>query len=685
MNDKEKAKAYDEVLRRARTKLNEDITQDTKNALLTVFPELGEDKTERMKKSLKRLIEAFYDNNFPTPEGFTRKDLLDWLEKQGEQCKYGYIQMGKEYKCLVSPRYTTFKAGNIHKPEDTFIWSLMNLCHDCFELVDGEQESMPKFKVGDWVVSPNGVYWHIDAISNNRYEVSSVTGECTDWPLNTDLYHRWSIQDANPGDIIATLDYILIFKGHLEKEGGTSYCHYDFGADNPQFIWLEDNNWYFGEKAVLSPATKEQRDLLFQKMGEAGYEWDSKNLELRKTRDIFRKGNWYQCTKNFFGKGVTFDKDVAYYCAEEGCLQDEYGCHIAIVKDLYDNFKLWTIEDAKPGDMLSNDHHILILKELGYTWASNGKPECLYAYCGIKPDGNFELEKEHYCFCGILHTHPATKEQRDLLFQKMNEAGYEWDSERLELKRVEQKPAEQTEEDESMYTRCLGILGKCKCGIPVEKVDEELKWFKSLKDKVIPQLKQKWTEEDKQMLKAAISFVEHSGFTTIGKGKGDVVAWLKSLQPQSLTKALQEANKMISELINENNSLKEEEWTKEDEENLTYISAALDAYYQLRKERNNTSAQEKLDAAIEWLDGRFKSIKPKLWSPEDIDMLEDIINDAEQHCHLDLDQRDWLKNIKERALWRPSEEQLKALECVIQEESTNSELIKKLYNELSKL
>ena len=64
---------------------------------------------------------------------------------------------------------------------------------------------------------------------------------------------------------------------------------------------------------------------------------------------------------------------------------------------------------------------------------------------------------------------------------------------------------------------------------------------------------------------------------------------------------------------------------------------------------------------------------------------DEFIQGAEQHCHLDLDQRNWLKNIKERALWRPSEEQLKALECVIQEESTNSELIKKLYNELSKL
>ncbi len=433
---------YQKSLEKAR-ELHETSSPEVRLALEKVFTELVEDEDEKIRKRLIYIFKSYQNSkthiNPNNWEGLKITDILGWLEKQRKQ-----------------------------KPD-----------------------SGPKFKVGDWVVSPNGVYWHIDAISNNRYEVSSVTGECADWPLSTDLYHRWSIQDAKPGDIIATLDYILIFKGHLEKEGGTSYCHYDFGADNPQFIWLEDNNWYFGEKAVLSPATKEQRDLLFQKMHEAGYEWESDSCKLKQ----------------------------------------------------------------------------------------------------------------------IKQSETSSEETK--------------------------KPTE-------------------------------------------------WSEDDKQMLDAAISFVEHSGFTTIGKGKNATIEWLKSLQPQNLMKALQEANKMISELINENISLKEEEWTKEDEENLTYISAALDAYCQLRKERNNTSAQEKLDAAIEWLDGRFKSIKPKLWSPEDIDMLEDIINDAEQHCHLDLDQRDWLKNIKERALWRPSEEQLKALEYVIQEES-NSELIKELYNKLSKL
>ena len=100
-----------------------------------------------------------------------------------------------------------------------------------------------------------------------------------------------------------------------------------------------------------------------------------------------------------------------------------------------ENYHLWTIQDAEDGDVLANDHHILILKELDYDWYSNGVPYSVHAYCGIKPNGNFELGKENWCFCGTLHMRPATSEQRDLLFEKMKEAGYEWDAERKELKK----------------------------------------------------------------------------------------------------------------------------------------------------------------------------------------------------------------------------------------------------------
>lgn len=44
-----------------------------------------------------------------------------------------------------------------------------------------------------------------------------------------------------------------------------------------------------------------------------------------------------------------------------------------------------------------------------------------------------------------------------------------------------------------------------------------------------------WSKEDVAMLDSAIAFVEHSPFTTIGKGKNNVIAWLKNLKDKVLT------------------------------------------------------------------------------------------------------------------------------------------------------
>ena len=89
-------------------------------------------------------------------------------------------------------------------------------------------------------------------------------------------------------------------------------------------------------------------------------------------------------------------------------------------------YRLWSIKDAKDGDVLANDYYIFILKKSADYWSSDRTPNSVKAYCGIKPNGNFEIGKDNWCFCGTLNIHPATKEQRELLFQKMRETGYYW-------------------------------------------------------------------------------------------------------------------------------------------------------------------------------------------------------------------------------------------------------------------
>ena len=81
---------------------------------------------------------------------------------------------------------------------------------------------------------------------------------------------------------------------------------------------------------------------------------------------------------------------------------------------------LWTIEDAKAGDVLvDEDNNIGIYKEIKDKWWHS------YIYLGC--------DNRLYGFSGGLHiqsnTKPATKEQRDILEKAMVDAGYTFDFE----------------------------------------------------------------------------------------------------------------------------------------------------------------------------------------------------------------------------------------------------------------
>ena len=102
--------------------------------------------------------------------------------------------------------------------------------------------------------------------------------------------------------------------------------------------------------------------------------------------------------------------------------------------------------------------------------------------------------------------------------------GYE-DAVKDTEKQGEQVPA-WGEEDESI---ALGIEQIVNCAsllnIAPDKLDKVRNWLKSIKDRVIPQPKQEWSEEDKAMLVSIISDFAAAHKSSIGQDK-----WLKSLK-----------------------------------------------------------------------------------------------------------------------------------------------------------
>ena len=80
-------------------------------------------------------------------------------------------------------------------------------------------------------------------------------------------------------------------------------------------------------------------------------------------------------------------------------------------------------------------------------------------------------------------------------------------------------------EDEKIRDEIIIYIG-AKNDISLNTHNRWLSWL----EKKGEQKSTEWSKEDIEMLNSAISFVEHSAFTTIGKGKKNVIAWLKSLK-----------------------------------------------------------------------------------------------------------------------------------------------------------
>ena len=348
-------KAYKEALERAKESLKDGtISSNTISYIEEIFPELKESEDERIRKWIIGVLSTYeHDRDL-------RNAAIAWLEKQGEK-----------------------------KPAD---------------------KVEPKFYEGEWVVSPNGVYWHIDAIQNGRYQVSSDSGKCAEWPLDTNIYHRFTIQDAKDGDVLSYRDgqWIFIYKNYVDDNSFQYYTlystiHQDLTINDAGFTLLGD---------AITPATKEQRGLLFSKIKEAGYEWDTEKKKLKKieqkpankVKPKFKVGDWIigRATNNE-PRQISEITDQYYKSTYGG----QYGFSFE------NEMHLWTIADAKDGDVLVDEDTNVI-----------GIFESIEGMCWHSKFYYSNFTKEFYGIeCGGYHlkefAKPATKEQRDTLMKAM--------------------------------------------------------------------------------------------------------------------------------------------------------------------------------------------------------------------------------------------------------------------------
>ena len=246
-------KKYKEALERARKLYNEaktlDYTQDMED-YETIFPELQESEDERIRKEIFHFV---LENTLTTD--MRQHRWLAWLEKQGlstfDKCR----QEGD--RIVENPDGTHFNISQLERVAKV----------------------EPKFKVGDFIVN-DYCFGKVIEITNDAYLLDTGQGIPFSCEHNA---HLWTIQDAKDGDILVSKrNQPFIYNGIFNEESVGAYC----GIGCLGAILLESNhpcNWSY--KEGVKPATKEQRDLLFAKIKDAGFEWDEGKKELRKINE----------------------------------------------------------------------------------------------------------------------------------------------------------------------------------------------------------------------------------------------------------------------------------------------------------------------------------------------------------------------------------------------------------------
>ena len=153
----------------------------------------------------------------------------------------------------------------------------------------------PKFKNGQWIVWNNKNY----KVNYNGcgYELIDQDGLRTSLEYRTvnESAHLWTIKDAKGGAVLfyrgnvkysdrIKFDRILLFE-NLDKSFFV-LTKYSNGAEN------YDINANIDYPDNIIPATKEQKEILFMVMKEAGYKWKAETKELIKISTDVLKESW---------------------------------------------------------------------------------------------------------------------------------------------------------------------------------------------------------------------------------------------------------------------------------------------------------------------------------------------------------------------------------------------------------
>ena len=112
----EKAKAYDEIVNKLKSFMAQGVDPlITRADVQDFFPELKESEGEMIRKALIRGIESVCNKEEVFIEGFTRNQIVAWLEKQGEQKPTERVEINKSLSDTVITELNKYSGENYWK------------------------------------------------------------------------------------------------------------------------------------------------------------------------------------------------------------------------------------------------------------------------------------------------------------------------------------------------------------------------------------------------------------------------------------------------------------------------------------------------------------------------------------------------------------------------------------------
>lgn len=442
-------KKYKESLERARESLKDGgISNNTIAYLESIFPELKESEDEIVRKTIIRFFKDQYTNETEMYDGkVTVGKVIGWLERQGQIKESTCGRCRKAQPSHSCSDITALGRCYIEGEQKLTEWSederirkaLLELVHDTtgdelwidynvhkeeaiawLEKQGEKPQIQHKYNVGDWIVNKYGDVYQVKEVMTGSYNLL-----CTS---NAEEIN--SISQVDNNSRLLTMHDIQI----LEKQGEQKYTQKDIDdaylkgiADVKREVEKQDEQTENMKKEIAEFIFMSREDIKHRhdwikclgydvKFFEDDKQYEQKSAD--KVEPKFKVGDWI-VDKSGLAQQVLDFRGGIYTCT-----------YNSFTIDYESNYHLWSIQDAKSGDVLA----ITMYPEgtwIGIFKAQNG---CVFSsYCFVNTEGTFKLGT--YNHGNGREVHPATKEQLDLLFKKMHEAGYEWDAEKLELKK----------------------------------------------------------------------------------------------------------------------------------------------------------------------------------------------------------------------------------------------------------